>query len=123
MPLQPDKTEDSNQILLVNHIRRSYPDLAPYWHHSPAGGSRSPREAQKFKMMGVARGVPDLLCMASCGPYVGAAIELKLPKGRLSPDQKLWLERLESQGWYAKVAYGYEESQKFIDFYCAQEVK
>jgi hypothetical protein len=118
MPLQPDKTEDSNQILLVNHIRRTYPDLAPYWHHSPAGGSRSPREAQKFKMMGVARGIPDLLCMASCGPYVGAAIELKLLKGRLSPDQKLWLERLESQGWYAKVAYGYEESKFFVDEYC-----
>ena len=118
MPLDPDKTEDSNQILAFNHIKRSYPDISAYWHHSPNGGSRKPSEGHRFKMMGTRAGIPDMLCFAARGPYRGCAVELKMPRGKLSPLQSDWLALLESQGWYVKVAYGYEETKKAIDFYC-----
>ena len=45
MKFAPDKTEDMNQILLVNYIKKAYPDTYPLWHHSPNGGSRSASEA------------------------------------------------------------------------------
>ena len=118
MKFAPDKTEDMNQILLVNYIKKAYPDTYPLWHHSPNGGSRSASEGHRFKLMGVRAGIPDMLCFAARGPYRGCALELKLPKGRLSAAQNEWLERLDSQGWYAKSAFWYEESLAVIDFYC-----
>ena len=119
MPLEPDKTEDANQILAFNHIKRRYPEIVDFWHHSPNGGSRKPSEAHRFKMMGTKAGVPDMLCFAARGPYRGCALELKMPRGKLSSIQTEWLARLNEQGWYTRVCYGYQATEKEIDFYCA----
>jgi len=56
-------------------------------------------------------GVPDLMVMNHHKVYNGFAIELKTPKGkgRLSDNQKLYLEQLELNHWKCLVTNDYDE--------------
>ena len=56
----PGKSEESDQILFVNWVHRTYPDVWPFLHHSPNGKRRSASDGQKLKLMGVRAGFPDL---------------------------------------------------------------
>lgn len=65
----------------VNH---NYPSLRKLFFHIPNGGARDAREGQKFKSMGLLPGAPDFICLMPL-----FALELKMPNGRLSLDQKI----------------------------------
>lgn len=70
-----------------------------------------------FVGQGVKAGVPDCLIFEARGGFFGLAIELKSEKGRLSAQQKLWLNRLQSIGWKIAVCYSFDEAQAEIDVY------
>lgn len=65
----------------VNH---NFPKLRKLFFHIPNGGTRDKREGAKFKSMGLLPGAPDFICVSPL-----FALELKMPNGRVSPDQKL----------------------------------
>lgn len=76
--------------------------------------------AAKSKRTGLKRGVPDVCLAAPSGQYHGAFIELKRVDGtacHVSPEQSAWLERLNGQGYYATVAYGWREAVVLIETY------
>lgn len=84
-------------------------------YHIPNGGSRDPREAHNLKLQGVKPGVPDICLPVPRGPYHGLYIELKRQKGgRLSEDQKAWLNRLNRVGYRAVVCNGFEAARDEI---------
>lgn len=56
------------------------------WTHIPSGEKSEPRTAAKLKMMGVARGWPDLVLIGPDSRFHG--LELKRDGGRLSEDQQ-----------------------------------
>jgi hypothetical protein len=91
--------------------------------HSPNGGSRNAIEGAKFKAMGVRAGFPDVFLparrqTAEGGTYGGLFVELKRRAGgRLSPEQREWLEYLWEAGYYAVCCGGWEEAVRHIDFY------
>lgn len=62
----------------------------------------------KNKMMGVARGFPDYVIVTRKGVIY---LEMKTKKGKLSEDQKNWLEILPA----SYVAYGYDHAKEIID--------
>ena len=72
----------------------------------PNGGHRSASQGGKLKAEGVSAGVPDLFV-----PEWRLWIEMKRKKGgRLSPDQRDWIDYLESCGYRVIVAHGCEEA-------------
>lgn len=83
----------------------------------PNGGQRHKATAAQLRLEGVTRGVPDLMLAVPAGGFHGLFIEMKRAKkslSRLSPEQKQWLARLQSQGYRAAVCYGAAEAQKQI---------
>lgn len=94
-----------------------YPELE-LLYHVPNGGSRDPIEAARLKAQGVKAGVPDLVLPGARGKYHGLYIELKRQKGgRLSDDQKKWLDKLTEQGYLALRRDGAEAAIKTIEDY------
>lgn len=76
-------------------LRHAMPPDLP-WTHVPAGEARDERTGAKLKMMGLRRGVPDLLFILPTGR--AAFIELKSTKGALSPDQKTFRDQVMALG-------------------------
>ena len=114
------RSEDQEQILLISwahHVKFGDGRLSDYLIHIPNGGSRNIIEASKFKKMGVKAGVPDLQLIVPNGMVHGLWIELKAQKGRVQPSQKLFMQRLEDQGYMCKVCYGFEEAKHEIEKY------
>jgi hypothetical protein len=95
------RPEDAIQRAVFQHIAARAPDNVFVWH-TPNGGKRSPIEAAIFKSLGVKAGVPDV-CAIRGGRFYG--LELKAPKGRLSPSQVLTLEHIETAGGICEVTY------------------
>lgn len=116
-------TEDDLQKMVFQWIRlmeRRVSEFAMAFH-CPNGGSRNPREAARFKGMGVRPGVPDI--MLPCpghsinGQYWfdGLAIELKSKTGRLTGEQSMWLGRLKDEcGWRTEVCRTFDEAKAVL---------
>lgn len=83
----------------------------------PNGGARHPATGKRMKAEGVKRGVPDIFLPVARGAYHGLFIELKVPGGRVTPEQEEWRMRLLEQGYLHHVAYGFEDAQQMIIAY------
>lgn len=66
------------------------------WFHPPNGEARSARTGAKLKAMGVKAGVPDLVVVRPGG--IVYFLELKAPKGSLSPAQRAFRAACEDNG-------------------------
>jgi hypothetical protein len=86
------RLEQNLQIAVVDLLRVALIPPAEFWS-TPNGGLRTPREAALMKATGQRAGVPDLWVM---WPGNLGGIELKAPKGKLSPEQQLWREITEA---------------------------
>lgn len=121
--IQP--TEDSIHFALVDWLKTvPYKNgfLIDYFHHSPNGGTSSPRQKAKFTRMNTLNGFPDLECFIAKGRYHGLYVELKREKGGIvSADQKRILGMLSEEGYAAVVCRGFDASVKSIEQYMALE--
>lgn len=110
-------SEDGEQLALLCWCAlnsATYPDLK-WLFHIPNGGSRDKREAAKLKGMGVKPGVLDLCLPVKRGGYSGLYIELKkLKGGKVSQEQREWIDHLRSQGFGAIVCHGWIEARKVL---------
>lgn len=105
--------EDREHIDLVTWLRMMesrHPELALVYH-TPNGGYRDARQAAKFKAMGVKPGIWDLFVPI---PAPGLWVEMKAPKGRLTPAQAKWRESLEPAGYRFAIAYSWSEAARYI---------
>lgn len=75
--------EDQFSAATFQYINNNYPKLRGLFFHVPNGGYRDKNEAAKMKSMGLVPGIHDYICVA---PLFG--LELKMPNGVLSPNQK-----------------------------------
>ncbi len=130
-------TEHQHQVTVVEWCdlmaRHKYPMLK--WIYAvPNGGDRHKAVAAKLKAEGVKPGVPDL-CLPFPKPLVaetslfpsvqifpgwhGLYIEMKSKdtKGRVSPEQKEWLDYLGVVGYKVKVAWNADEAIQIIEDY------
>lgn len=103
-------SEREEQIVLTQYL-----DLKglPYFHVPNSTFTKSWKQKQLNKYMGVKPGVPDLfICVA--GRMV--AVELKRTKrGVISEYQRRWLDILNEHGVEAVVCKGADEAIKFIE--------
>ncbi len=94
-----------------------YPELN-WLFATQGGGKRHIATAARMKKEGGKRGIPDIILLHPSGPYHGLAIELKKENGgKLSPEQKAWIENLNSEGYLAVVCRGSEEAIQTIKEY------
>lgn len=88
----------------------------------PNGGKRHIKTALAMKQEGVSKGFPDLFLPVPTSQYHGLFIEMKRRKGgRVSPEQKQWLEYLQAAGYLAVVCKGFEEAKEAITDYLEKE--
>lgn len=110
-------TESQEQRKLFGWAERMsyfHPELKMMFH-VPNGGGRSKAEAGRFKAEGVKAGVPDIFLPVPSHGMHGLFIELKKIKGgRVSPEQKQWIEDLTMQGYAAIVCHGAAEAEEMI---------
>jgi hypothetical protein len=102
-------TEHQEQRLFVMWFRQTHSPVRIF--AIPNGGLRSKSTAAKLKVEGVVSGVPDLFI-----PAWRLWVEMKRVKGgRLSPEQKDWIEYLEANGYTALVCHGAEDAKLKIE--------
>ena len=121
--LLPKEGEEQARLFSwAGMVSHRYPELRLMFH-VPNGGARNKTEAARFKAEGVKAGVPDIFLPVPRYEYHGLFIELKrLDGGRVSPEQKAWLEDLNSKGYKAVIAYGWEDaSQRILDYLAERE--
>ena len=124
-----NRSEGDEQLLLFRWARKqslTIPLLGLLFH-VPNGGQRDARSAARLKLEGVEPGIPDLCLpvptMAEvAGPggdgrlfWHGLWIEMKRADGGVvSPEQKKWLARLDSQGYRTAICHGAEQARAAI---------
>lgn len=113
-------TEEQEQIVVFQWaelMANRYPELNLIMH-IPNGGLRSKPEAVRFKRAGVKKGVPDIFLPVPKKGYHGLWIEMKRQKGgRLSPEQKAWIDNLNAQGYLAARCDGADDAIRVIKEY------
>ena len=118
-----EMTEEEHQIRLFNELgilavnNPVFDDI----FHIPNGGHRHKATAGKMKAAGVKSGIPDIFVAVARYGFHGAFIELKsLKLARLSHSQKMWIAKLNSNGYRVYVCYGWREALKAIKEYLAE---
>lgn len=106
------KTEDQFQAYCVKWFSDMYPKHRGMLYSVPNGANLSPREAAKLVATGIKAGVADLHFILSCGRIV--FIEMKLPNGTQSDEQKAWQEKVEARGHVYVVIRTFNEFKNFI---------
>jgi hypothetical protein len=104
-------TEHEEQRQVVMWFRQTYRPMRIF--AIPNGGMRSKATAAKLKVEGVSPGIPDLFI-----PELKLWIEMKRIKGgRLSPEQKDWINYLASVGYVCFICAGAEDAKIQISDY------
>lgn len=112
--------ESEEQIKLFEWADRQYRNnMVKYEYlglmfHIPNGGKRNITTAVRLKREGVKRGVPDIFIPVPKGKYFGLFIEMKSKNGKLTDEQKFWIEMLNELGYKAIVCKGFEEARDAV---------
>ena len=121
LPVKPKPKKKKTKIILPTEQQEQFVAVAwlrknnVLFYHVPNGGRRDYLEAAKFKRLGVSAGVPDLCLPLARKGYHGLYIELKRQKGGVvSVEQQEWVDWLNDNGFYARVAKGFEEAKMIL---------
>jgi hypothetical protein len=109
------KLEQQLQIKVANWIRLRYPTLL--WTISPAGLVRGANMAVQMKRMGYTNGTPDILIFEPHGRFHGLFIELKVEGGKVSEDQRKFIEKAAALGYATAVCFFWKDAVSTIDNY------
>lgn len=116
-PCCPTESEEQTALITwAGWMKTKYPELE-LLHAIPNGEFRHKKTAKALKAQGVKPGVPDICLPVPKRGYHGLYIELKRMTGRVTDNQTNWLNALKKHGYYAVVAYGFEEAKNFIEWY------
>ncbi len=114
MALQPEQAEHIN---IVNWFNYQYPELTDDFHHFANERRCSVQQGRTLKRMGVKKGVADFFLAIPVNGYAGLWIELKVGKGKLSPEQLAFLGRKTARGYMAIPVWGFDAAIETIKSY------
>ena len=117
-------TESEEQMMLflwAGYMRCDIPELR-LMYHIPNEGKRSMATGGRMRAEGLKKGVPDICLPVARGPHHALYIELKRAKGgRVSEEQKAWIDDLAAEGNLACVCHGWDDARKVILRYLGRE--
>jgi hypothetical protein len=113
LPFVTEDTEQSNLVIWLNLKKIVFTSV-------PNESKRSIVYGAKLKRMGLQKGFPDLLIFTRSKllkkyDYVGIAIEMKSLKGRIRPEQHIWLNNLSAEKWLTQVCFGMNDAVDFLE--------
>jgi len=114
---KPRDEEHQLQCACVKWFNLQYPEYRGLLFAVPNGGARSKATAGKLKAEGVVAGVSDLILLVPSYGYGGLCIEMKTPKGKQSPEQKEWQNKVEGQGYDYRLCRSLDEFMTEIKIY------
>lgn len=94
-----------------------YPNLDRIYAIPNGAWVKNKWEGSKLKREGMRAGVPDLFLPVPKHGYHGLYIELKHGKNTAQPNQKEWIEFLNSMGYKAVVAWEFKGAKEAIENY------
>lgn len=102
------RQEESLIKRAIGDYLATMPNVVMFWYNSTTGRF-DPRSKKFFPLNGKydRKGISDILGLFSDGVFL--AIEVKSKKGRLTPDQKSFLEDVKKHGGVAIVARSVED--------------
>jgi len=111
-------SEDDLQRQVILMLKKSLP-IGTLYHHSPNEGVRKVQFKMKLKSMGTRFGWPDLEIFAPAHETITSKnetlfIELKLAKGKLSPNQVSIRDSIISAGFPWALCRSVEEVETFL---------
>lgn len=83
----------------------------------PNAGKRGYKTAAMMIAEGLRSGVPDMLLPVARGGFTGLAIEFKKPGGKLSENQKEFIDLLVKEGWLVVVMTDTEAAIRTVKDY------
>lgn len=108
-------SEDGEQMQLIQWCRTD-PRLQ-FLFHIPNENTAGIKWGIRNRKLGVKSGVPDLMLPIPAGRYHGLFIEMKTSRGETSQNQDRWLQALNTFGYLAVVAHGWEDARcKILDY-------
>lgn len=126
MAVRDIPTESVEQQCLIRwaaYQMGKYPELALLFH-VPNEGKRGKATGGRMIAEGLRKGVPDLCLPVPRGQYSGLFVEMKRREGgRVSPEQRWWIDRLREQGYRAEICKGWEAAAETILQYLKEERK
>ena len=120
MGLSKLKPEQRLQIGFLRWVEATYPEIAPLVMASAGGMRTSLSQAVKMKSMGYRKGTPDIFVAVPKGGRHGLFLELKASGGKASPEQKMMIANLQTQGYAAAVVVGFEQVKATLTAYLSQ---
>ena len=111
--------EDDQRLLFewAEWATCSNPELA-LLYHIPNEGKRSKLVGYRLQAQGMRRGVPDICLPVPRGGYGALYVELKRRKGgRVSEEQRVWIDALNRAGNKAVICKGFDEAKAAIEEY------
>lgn len=112
-------SESKEQIIIVNWIKQKT-DLPVIYIENE--GKRSYVEASIVKKMGLFPGVSDLFIPRSNGTYHGLFLEVKTEKGKVSPNQSLFADKMVRELYHVAFVFGANDGINTIkSFYNIQD--
>lgn len=120
---KPIPLERQDHIALVSWAAY-HPICKDHLIHIPNESKCHPIAGRHRVLMGVKRGISDFFLAypsysgSDRSFYYGLWLELKRVKmGRVSLDQRSWIEKMKKAGYAATVAYGFDQAKAVIDNY------
>lgn len=118
-PLIKPESEDAYQAELVKWAK----DAEPLWpelfllYAIPNGANKSKAVRALMWLTGLKPGVPDLCLPVARKGYHGLYIEMKSKIGKLSPEQKIWIQKLTEQGYLVVTCNDPEDGKQILRDY------
>ena len=101
--------------------RSKYPDLDLLFcipNGMPLHGPQRFAVINWMKAQGLKPGLPDVCLPVGRGGYFSKWLELKIPGGRVSESQAIWIDRLRRAGASVSVCESYEQAVTDLEIYC-----
>ena len=111
-----ERQQQQRVVKWAQEHEAEYPELK-LLYHVPNERRCTPQQGKQLKLMGVRSGVPDLCLPVAKDGFHGLFIEMKTQGGKVSENQRCWIENLTAQGFQTAVCYSWEDAVQILENY------